>query len=130
METVVCTAIPQVHSDPRRTISEAGLKLNLARITLIDLHGESPRIGDHYHAKETEVFLFVCGTVTVRWQHISSGGFDSSQLPVHEHVVESPAMVVVPPNIAHAFLVHGQALAVVLSDREFMQEETVVHKLP
>ena len=78
---------------------EAGLPKHTGEIYLTYASGINQVRGDHYHEKATEWFTLLQGKSTLKLMDM-----ESKEVMILELCADTPKTVVIPPNVAHAFL--------------------------
>lgn len=111
------------HQDDRRTIHEAFVDVGVTvRESVLAVHGNG-ELGNHYHARLTEVFLLASGEADLTIQEVDGGGRPTGEARSERLI--APIVVVVPPFVAHRFSFPAPAILCCRANRRFEPDDVI-----
>ena len=98
--TIKLGSLQPVHEDGRRAILEQQFEDERLSIQRLKIKDRVP-LGNHYHRHRREVFVVLVGRGTLSCAGVGEDGRPGA---VQQHPVGPGAVFVVPPYVAHAFV--------------------------
>lgn len=118
-QTVRIGRFQPVHEDARRAIQEQEFPEEPLSLQHQVIKARLP-LGNHFHAHKREVFVVLRGAGHVRYAAVDAEGNAGEAT---EHDVGPGSVVVVPPRVAHAFLLEPGSELIYCSEVLFDEDD-------